>query len=112
MSENTKSQPVLIAASVVAAGQAFVSTLALTDVITKDALGIITGALAAVSIGLGFYVRGVVVPLKDTAAYVDKTGEVVSGPAAPPEGEPAVVVPNDEPVAADNVDALYEGEGD
>lgn len=96
--ENKKSQPVLLAQSAVAALAfvfgGFTTMGASTNNPTLALIGGI-GTLVAggISIGLGFYVRGVVVPLEDTAAYVNTSGETVAGPAAgQSNGTPVVTV--------------------
>lgn len=93
----TKSRPVLITMSVLAGLQVLTAGAALTDTIGKDAAAFLVLAVAAVQAGVQFYVQAQVVPLADVSAYLDKHGEQVSGPAAPPAGEPVDV----EPAAAD-----------
>lgn len=105
----SKSQPVLFAASILAGAQAFMSFSGINDLFTKDQLAIANGFIAAATIAIAFYVRGQVVPLEDTAAYKDKKGEIVSGPAAPPEGEPAEVVPVEDLVPSEAYDPEVDG---
>jgi hypothetical protein len=80
-----KSRPVLITFSVLAGLQILTAGTALADVIGKDVAGLIVLAVAAVQAGMSFYVQGQVVPLQDTAAYVDTKGNTVAGPASPPQ---------------------------
>lgn len=55
-----------------------------------------TGSIIAVVIAvMAFFVRQQVVPARAVEAYQTIQGETVSGPAAPPAGEPAVVLPVD-----------------
>lgn len=104
-----KSQPVLIVGSVLAGAQALTAYAGLSDFISKQQLGLAIAVIGAIQIGLAFYVRGQVVPLEDTAAYRDKTGEIVTGPAAPPEGEPAAVVPDGDMEPAEAYDPEVDG---
>lgn len=106
---NQKSQPVLIAASVLTAAQAFLTAAGISDILTKEQLTLGTALVGAATLGIGFYVRGQVVPLEDTAAYKDKTGEIVTGPAAPPEGEPAAVVTDEDLTPTEAYDPEVEG---
>lgn len=103
-----KSQPVLIAASVLAAAQVFLSFAGVADILSKQQMTIGSALVAAATVGVAFYVRGQVVPLEDVTSYLDKKGEQVSGPAAPPEGQPVDVVLTDEPAAEAN-DPLVDG---
>lgn len=83
-----KQEPVLIAQSIVAACSFIfggLTTMAATNhnatMATIGGIGtLITGGIA---LGLGYFVRGVVTPVSDVAAYVDNTGTTVAGPAAP-----------------------------
>jgi hypothetical protein len=51
------------------------------------------GAIMAVVVAiLAILTRQVVIPAKAVTSYETIKGEVVTGPAAPPEGEPAAVV--------------------
>lgn len=94
----TKSRPVVITMSVLAALQVLTAGAALTDVLGKDIAALFVLAVAAVQAGVQFYVQAQVVPVQDVGSYIDKTGEMVSGPAAPPAGEPAAVVKDVDPV--------------
>lgn len=80
-----KSRPVLITFSVLAGLQILTAGTALADVIGDKPAGLIVLAIAAVQAGMSFYVQGQVVPLQDTAAYVDTKGNTVAGPASPPQ---------------------------
>lgn len=90
-----KSRPVLITFSVLAGLQILTAGAALGDVVGTKVAGLVVLAVAAVQAGMSFYVQGQVVPLQDTAAYVDTKGNTVAGPASPPQvvdGESVEVV--------------------
>lgn len=80
-----KSRPVLITFSILAGLQILTAGAALGDVVGDKVAGLIVLAVAAVQAGMSFYVQGQVVPLQDTAAYVDTKGNTVAGPASPPQ---------------------------
>lgn len=83
---DTKPQPVLVAASLLAALTAVVGGLAGLGVDNKI-VAIVTVLLAALNVAVGVYVKGEVVPFDDTATYVNTAGELVAGPASPlPDG--------------------------
>lgn len=87
-----KPQPVLIAMSVLAALDVAVAGVALSDLIGERAVGLLVLALAAVKAGVAYYLHGVVVPLDDTAAYLDPAGRQIAGPAASvPDGREVIV---------------------
>lgn len=97
MEPATKPQPVLVAQSVLAA-LAFIfgglSTMAASS--GNEVLAFIGGIgtllTGGANIGVGFYVRGQVVPLQDVAALVNDDREVVAGPAsAVADGSPVDV---------------------
>jgi small basic protein len=97
-----KSRPVVITMSILAALQFLfggLTALNLPDgsynstVLTIGAFG--TLAVAASQVGIQFYVQNLVTPQVDVAAYRDDTGNIVAGPAAPPEGAPVDVVDED-----------------
>ncbi len=77
-----KSRPVLITFSILAALQVIAGGAALQDVIGKTAFGLFVLAVAAVQVGMTFYVQNSVVPAQDTVAYVNQDGIAVAGPAA------------------------------
>lgn len=79
-----KSRPVLITFSILAGLQILTAGATLGDVVGDKVAGLIVLAVAAVQAGMSFYVQGQVVPLADTAAYVDTKGNTVAGPASPP----------------------------
>jgi len=55
------------------------------------------GSIMAVVVAvLAILTRQVVIPAKAVEAYQTIQGETVTGPAAPPEGEPAAVVTSDD----------------
>ncbi len=88
-------EPVLIAMSILAAGQAFFASAGLVDAIGAKAAFIGMLTVGAIQVGVQFYVRGRVVASDNVVAAVDPTGEVVAGPAllSVPEGVPVQVDP-------------------
>lgn len=88
----TKSRPVLITFSILAGLQVLTGAAALGDVIGDQAFGLFAIVVAAVQVGMTFYVQNQVVPNGDVAAYVNEAGTVVAGPAAAPTNGSAVVV--------------------
>lgn len=80
-----KSRPVLITFSILAALQVLTGAAALGDVIGQQAFGMFAIAVAAVQVGMTFYVQNQVAPTRDVAAYVDTKGNTVAGPASPPQ---------------------------
>ena len=90
----TKSQPLLIVFSVLAGLQVLTGAAALGEVIGAQAFGLFALLVAAVQVGMTFYVQNQVVPTGDVAAYVDGNGQTVAGPAsAPSTGTAVEVVP-------------------
>lgn len=79
-----KSRPVVITFSILAGLQVLTGGTALTDVLGDQAAGLIIIAIAAVQVGMTFYVQNQVVPFEDAGAYVDQSGNMVAGPASPP----------------------------
>ena len=77
-----KSRPVLITFSVLAALQVLTGGSALADFIGKDLAGLIVLIVAAVQVGMTFYVQNQTVPVQDAVAYVNQEGQAVAGPAA------------------------------
>lgn len=91
----TKSRPVLIIFSILAALQVLSGASALADLVGKEAFGIFVLVVAAIQVGMTFYVQNQVTPVNDVAAYVDEDGNVVAGPASPPvNGTVVDVVPS------------------
>lgn len=80
-----KSRPVLITFSILAGLQVLTGAAALGDIIGQQAFGLLVLGVAAVQVGLTFYVQNQVTPTGDVAAYVDQKGNTVAGPASPPE---------------------------
>ena len=103
-----KTRPVIYVMSTLAALQVLTGGAALGDVIGIKAAGLAILAVAALQTGVQFYVQNAVVPVKDVAAYKDKDGELVSGPAAPPADEPVAVVNESEQGAVQAAEPLYE----
>lgn len=79
-----KSRPVLITFSILAGLQVLTNATGLSDVVDPKWVFLIGILVAAVQTGMTFYVQNQVVPLQDTAAYVDTHGNTVAGPASPP----------------------------
>lgn len=77
----TKSRPVLITFSVLAALDVITVGAALGDVIGLQALALLVLGTKAVQAGMSFYVQGQVTPNEDVAAYANSNGDVVAGPA-------------------------------
>jgi hypothetical protein len=72
----------MLVLSILAALKVFVSAAAVADLIGLTVTGIIVAALAAVDIGVAFYLQGQVVPLKTTVAYVGEKYDIRAGGAA------------------------------
>lgn len=77
-----KSRPVLITFSILAGLQVLTGAAALAEAIGRDAFGLFAIAVAAVQVGMTFYVQNQVVPNGDVAAYINGDGQPVAGPAA------------------------------
>lgn len=77
-----KTRPVLITFSILAALQVIAGGAALQDVIGKTAFGLFVLTVAAVQVGMTFYVQNSVVPAQDAVAYINQDGIAVAGPAA------------------------------
>lgn len=87
-----KSRPVVIFGSVLAALQFLASAAALGDMLGKDKFAMFVIGVGAVQVGWAAYQQSTVVPVADVAAYTDKMGTVVAGPAAQPtNGTPVTV---------------------
>lgn len=80
----TKSRPVLITFSILAGLQVITNASGLADVVPAQWVFLLGILVAAVQTGMTFFVQNQVVPVKDTAAYIDQNGQTVAGPAAPP----------------------------
>lgn len=78
----SKSRPILITFSILAGLQVLSGGAALSDVIGKQTFGLFVLAVAAVQVGMTFYVQNSVTPNGDVAAYIDNSGKAVAGPAA------------------------------
>lgn len=87
-----KTRPVVITFSILAALQVLTAGSALTDVVGKDVAGLLILAIAAVQVGMTFYVQNSVVPGEDAVAYINQEGVAVAGPAAGLTNGTAVVV--------------------
>lgn len=94
MNDNhTKPQPVLVASIILAMVTFVVGGLSALGV-DPQIVGVCTLALGALNLGAGLYVRGLVVPFADTAAYKNNEGVVVAGPATETiNGAPVTVAP-------------------
>lgn len=79
-----KSRPVLIVFSVLAGLQVLSGAAALGDLVGDQAFGLFSIIVAAIQVGMTFYVQNQVTPVEDTAAYVNSNGVTVAGPASPP----------------------------
>lgn len=89
-----KSRPVLVTFSVLAALQVLTGAAALGDVVGDQVFGLFAIAVAAVQVGMTFYVQNQTIPIGDVAAYTNTIGNVVAGPAAgATNGTPVTVEP-------------------
>lgn len=78
-----KSHPIVIIFSILAALQVLTGAAALGDLIGEQAFGMFAIIVAAVQVGMTFYVENTkTVPLADQVAYVDQDGKTVAGPAS------------------------------
>lgn len=83
---NTKPQPVVIYGAVIAGVTAIVGGL--TAIFSDNptvvlVLGIVSVVIGGVNVAKDQIVKGLVVPVKDTVAYVNDQRQVITGPAAP-----------------------------
>jgi hypothetical protein len=94
-----KSKPVLIIFSTLAGLQVLTAGAALGDVVGPKLFGLFALGVAAVQVGMTFYVQNQTVPLQNVAAYESGTAAgVVAGPAAvPANGVPVDVTVADPP---------------
>lgn len=77
-----KSRPVVIVFSVLAALQILTSGSALADIIGVDIAALVVLVIAAVQVGMTFYVENSTVPLEDVAAFETAGSRLIAGPAA------------------------------
>ena len=77
-----KSHGVLIFGSILAALQFLAGAAALGDLVGDQVFGLFVIVVGAVQVGWAAYQQQQVVPYQDTAAFVNKDGHVVAGPAA------------------------------
>lgn len=112
----TKPQPVIILGALVAALTFAIDSL---QAIFKDnptvvlVLSVVGVLVAAAALFKDRYVRDSVVPLQDTATYINEAGETVAGPASPlPDGTVVSDVSQGEllTAVADRLEALRSGE--
>lgn len=103
-----KSRPVLITFSILAGLQVLTGAAALGDVIGDQAFGLFAIVVAAVQVGMTFYVQNQVVPVGDVAAYQNAAGDVVAGPAGGVTNGKTVDVVKTEPPASEGT-VLFEG---
>lgn len=105
-----KSRPVLITFSILAGLHVLTGAAALGDVIGTQAFGLLSIGVAAVEVGMTFYVQNGVVPTQDVAAYQNSAGQVVAGPAAgATNGTPVTVEPGTYLHAEQGVVGEFEG---
>lgn len=88
----TKPQPVLIIMSTLAGLQVLTGGAALGDIIGVKLAGLFILIVAAIQTAMGFYLKGQVVPLVDTAAYLNEDRELIAGPAAQAQDGTSVTV--------------------
>ena len=103
-----KSRPVLITFSILAGLQVLSGGAALGDVIGTTAFALFVLVVAAVQVGMTFYVQNQVVPVPDIGAYVNSEGQLVAGPAAGVTNGKTVDVVKTEPPASEG-QILFEG---
>lgn len=80
----TKSRPVLVIFSILAALQFLAGGAALSDVVGPEAFGLFVLGVGAIQAGFAVYTQSQVVPVQDVASYVDTNGNAVAGPASAP----------------------------
>ena len=78
----TKPRPVLLVMATLAGLDVLTGGAALGDVIGLKAAGLLILLLAAIKAGMAFFLQGQVVPVADTAAYLNDERQLVAGPAA------------------------------
>lgn len=78
----SKSRPVLITFSILAALQVLTGGSVLADLLGKDIASFIILLIAAVQVGMTFFVQNQTVPVRDSVAYINENGDAVAGPAA------------------------------
>jgi hypothetical protein len=88
----TKSRPVIVTMSALAAAQAFTATAAFTDAIPAKTAALIVAAVAAIQIGVQFYVQSAVTPAQDVVAFRNREGDVVPGALAADSDKAAAAV--------------------
>jgi uncharacterized membrane protein len=74
-------RPVLLVLAILAAVKVFVGAASVAELVGPPWIGVIIAGLAAVDIGVGFYLQNRVVPLQSTLAYVH-ADEIRAGGAA------------------------------
>lgn len=93
----TKPQPVLIIMSLLAGAVVVSAGLMAIPEVPRLVASLFALGVAATVQGMAYYIRGQVVPLSDTAAYVNDQRELIAGPASNVRtGAPAEVLPADE----------------
>lgn len=75
-------RPILMALSILAGLKVLTSAAVFTDLIGTTAAGLVVATLAAVDVGLAFYLQGQVVPLANVI-YYERGDYVYSGGAGP-----------------------------
>ena len=88
----TKSRPVLIMFSVLAALDFIAAYAGLSDHIGTEVAFFFIMGTKAVQVGCAFYSQGITVPLGDVSAYVNKNGSTIAGPASDAHNGAPVVV--------------------
>lgn len=77
-----KSRPIIITQSVLAGCDVIAVSASLTELVPNKVALFFILMTKAVQVGVAFYTQSVTVPQEDVAAYADKEGKVVSGPAS------------------------------
>lgn len=88
----TKPQPVLIVMAVLGGLDVLTGGAALSEVIGLKVAGLLLLVLAAIKAGMAIFLRGQVVPVADTAAYLNDNRQLIAGPAAIQDDGTEVVV--------------------
>lgn len=87
-----KSRPFIIFSSVLAALDFIAVYAGLSDMVGDKVAFFFILITKAVQVGVAFYSQSITVPSSDVAAYINKQGEAVAGPAGgPTNGTPVDV---------------------
>lgn len=121
----SKSRPVVIIFSILAGLQILSNAGGLSDIVGAKIFFLFGLMVAAVQVGMTFYVQNTVVPQEDVGSYVNQEGKLVAGPASgvtngkeveviktePPASEGQVLAQSSPPIMAE-YDPLMKDPGD